>query len=165
MRLWLSAWALDTGLENFLSHVELSQDISDSDFPECLKMLHSPAHACLQNSHSYFCHLPPSRYLECLACKSYIGPITSPAWDGGDLFLPWLSAHPTQSQAFHGLIQCVESSGILCTVETQTPLLRMGEQGWGTLSFSSSQRLKSNLTRVLLVTCLLNGDLNTTNFN
>lgn len=51
--------------ENFLGHVELSQDISDIDFPECLKMLHSPARACLQISHSYFCHhSPPSRYLE-----------------------------------------------------------------------------------------------------
>lgn len=122
MRLWLSAWALDTGLENFLSHVELSQDISDSDFPGCLKMLHSPAHACLQNSHSYFCHLPPSRYLECLACKSHIGPITSPAWDGGDLFLPWLSAHPT---TVTGLSRshpvCGEFRYSVCCGDSDTP--------------------------------------------
>lgn len=121
--------------ENFLGHVELSQDISDADFPECLKMLHSPAHACLRIPDSYFCHRSHPLGIWNVRnynrhCKGCASPITSPAQDGGDLLPPWFCPSHDSHRPF-------AISFSMCCVSVfsalQIPghlLLKMREQGW-----------------------------------
>lgn len=121
--------------ENFRGHVELSQEISDTDFPARLKTLPRPAHACLQVSHSYFCHgsLPLGiwnvRNYNC-HCKGCTGPLTSPAQGGGDLLPTWLCPS-------HDSHRLVTISFSMCSVSVSSApqnlgylLLKMGEQVW-----------------------------------